>query len=93
MIQSFGDKDTEDIFDNVHVRKYAPELQNTARRKLRMLDIAGRIENLRVPPNNRLEKLHGDLKGLWSIRVNQQYRIIFRWKDADAYDVRLIDYH
>jgi proteic killer suppression protein len=93
MIQSFGDKDTESIFDNVHVRRYAMELQTAARRKLRMIDVAGRLDNLRVPPNNRLEKLRGDLEGFWSIRVNRQYRIVFRWQDADAYDVRLTDYH
>lgn len=93
MIRSFGDKDTESIYDNARVRKYSTELQAAARRKLRMIDVAGRLENLRVPPNNRLEKLRGDLEGFWSIRVNRQYRIVFRWQDADAFDVRLTDYH
>ena len=93
MIRSFGDKDTESIYDNDRVRKYSTELQAATRRKLRMIDIAGRLDNLRVPPNNRLEKLRGDLEGFWSIRVNRQYRIVFRWQDADAFDVRLTDYH
>lgn len=93
MIQSFGDKDTENIFDGLHVRTYAPELQAIARRKLHMIDIAGKLDNLRIPPNNRLEKLRGDLNGFWSIRVNRQYRIIFHWNETDAYDVRLMDYH
>ena len=93
MIQTFGDRDTENIFDGIHVRKYGSELQEVARRKLHIIDVAGRINILRVPPNNRLEKLRGDLEGFWSIRVNRQYRIIFQWKDADADDVRLIDYH
>ena len=93
MIRSFGDRDTEHIYDNIRVRKHSAELQASTRRKLRMIDIAGRLENLRVPPNNRLEKLRGDLAGFWSIRVNRQYRIVFRWQDADAFDVRLTDYH
>lgn len=93
MIKSFGDERTERIFSGVVVRKLDAGLQKQALRRLRYIDAATAIEDLRIPPANRLEKLQGDLKDFYSIRVNDQFRLIFRWDAGNAYDVEFIDYH
>jgi len=93
MIKSFGDKDTEKFFKGGHVRRIGPELQANAMRKLDFVNLAANIDQLRIPPNNKLEKLKGDLAGFWSIRINKQFRVIFRWEEANAYDVQIVDYH
>lgn len=92
VIVSFRDADTEALAAAHHVRRFH-SIQKVARRKLRQLQIAGRLEDLRVPPGNRLEALKGDRAGQYSIRVNDQYRICFRWTAAGAADVEIVDYH
>lgn len=93
MIKSFVDRETRKIWEGERSRKLPTEIQNTARRKLRMLNNARDIGDLRVPPANRLEKLTGNLEDYHSIRINRQWRIIFRWIGNDAYDVEIVDYH
>ncbi|MEE8336752.1 MAG: type II toxin-antitoxin system RelE/ParE family toxin [Dehalococcoidia bacterium] len=96
MIESFGDRATRALYHGdrgAHRRRLPPNIQRTALRKLDMLDAAHALGDLRAPPGNRLEALRGDLKGLHSIRVNEQWRIVFRWSDGDAHDVRIVDYH
>lgn len=93
MIRSFASKATSEIWDGKRTRELPPDIQDRTRRKLRMLNNAGVLQDLRVPPSNRLEKLSGDRSGQFSIRVNQQWRICFRWVDGDAYDVEVVDYH
>ena len=93
MIKSFRDQDTERLFQRQRVRKFGPAVQRIALRKLLILDAAEQIGDLRIPPGNRLEKLRGDRKGQYSIRVNDQWRICFRWHAGDAYDVEIVDYH
>lgn len=93
MIESFADRRTAAIFGGIEVRDLPRQLQVTARRKLKIIDAAPSIDALRVPPGNRLETLKGDRKGQWSIRINDQWRICFRWKDATALDVEIVDYH
>ena len=93
MIQSFADRDTERLFHREPVRRFPAELQRTMLRKLVLVDAAEQLDDLRVPPGNRLEKLRGDRAGQHSIRVNDQWRICFRWKDGNAYDVAVVDYH
>lgn len=93
MIRSFRDRDTERLFHRAPVRKWAVALQRIGLRKLLMLDAAGRLDDLRVPPANRLEKLAGRRAGQYSIRVNAQWRVCFRWAEGDAYDVEIVDYH
>ena len=93
MIRSFLDRDTERLFARDPVRRWAPDLQRAALRKLRMLDAAEVIEDLRVPPGNRLERLTGDRAGEHSIRVNDQWRVCFRWRSGDAFDAEIVDYH
>lgn len=96
MIRSFGDKLTEDAYHGrrtKRVLKLDARLLRMAVRKLDMMEAAARLDDLRVPPGNRLETLRGDLDGLHSIRVNDQWRIVFRWSDGGADDVRLVDYH
>ena len=93
VIQSFADKATAAVFAGMEVRRLPRPIQDTARRKLKLIDAASSLDTLRVPPGNRLEALHGDRKGQWSIRVNQQWRICFRWSDGDAHDVEIVDYH
>jgi proteic killer suppression protein len=93
MIESFADKRTAAIFEGHEVRGLPREIQGTARRKLRVIDAALSIESLRVPPDNRLETLKGSRKGQWSIRINDQWRICFRWRDGNAFDVEIADYH
>lgn len=93
MIKGFGDRQTEKIWNGIRSKKLPTEIQNVARRKLRMLNNAQEINDLRIPPANRLEKLKGDLKDFYSIRINNQWRIIFQWNNNDAYDVEIVDYH
>jgi proteic killer suppression protein len=93
MIASFGSKDTEKIWAGESVRKYPFHLQEVARRKLRMLNNALNIMDLTIPPANRLEKLSGNLKEYYSIRINDQWRIIFKWSAGHAHEVEIVDYH
>jgi proteic killer suppression protein len=93
VIRSFGDKDTERLFRRQPVRKLPPDMQRVALRKLRQLDAATSLDDLRAPPGNRLEKLTGDRAGQHSIRINGQWRICFRWRDGDAYEVEIMDHH
>jgi len=96
MIVSFGDDATADLFHGRmthHVRRFPPVIIRTALRKLDMLNAADRINDLREPPGNRLEALKSNFEGYLSIRVNDQWRIIFQWKDNNAYRVSVIDYH
>ena len=93
MIRSFKDKEAERIFNEQRSRKLPSEIQRTALRKLVQLDNAVTVNDLRVPPGNRLEALKGDRKGQHSIRINDQWRICFIWTDGDAFDVEITDYH
>jgi proteic killer suppression protein len=93
MIRSFGDKETEKIWEGVVSKKLPFDIQNVARRKLRMINSSQDINDLRIPPANRLEKLKGNLSTFHSIRINNQWRIIFEWKNDDAYEVKIVDYH
>jgi proteic killer suppression protein len=93
VIRSFADKLTAAVFDGHRVRAFPPHAQDVARRKLKAIDAAKVIDDLRVPPGNRLEKLPGDRKGQWSIRINDQWRTCFRWESGGAYDVEITDYH
>jgi proteic killer suppression protein len=93
VIQSFGDADTERLFRRDRVRRFPAELQRTMLRKLVLVDAAEQLDDLRVPPGNRLEKLRGDRVGQHSIRINDQWRVCFRWKDGNAYEVAIVDYH
>lgn len=93
MIRSFASVATETVWNGYPSRELPPELQNVARRKLRMLNNSDQLQELRVPPNNRLEKLRGDRRGQFSIRINDQWRICFRWSNGDDYDVEITDYH
>ncbi|PZF58109.1 type II toxin-antitoxin system RelE/ParE family toxin [Curtobacterium sp. MCBD17_013] len=93
MIQSFGDELTRKVWLRQHVRRLGPDLQRSAQKKLRLLHAAETINDLRIPPGNRLEKLSGDREGQYSIRVNDQYRICFVWTAAGPSDVHIADYH
>ncbi len=93
MIISFGSKETKKIWDGERVKGLATDLQEAARRKLRMLNNSQNIIDLQVPPSNKLEKLKGNLKAFHSIRINSQWRIIFKWDKGNASDVEIIDYH
>lgn len=93
MIISFGNSNTEQIWLGDRVKKLPIEIQNIGRRKLRMLNNAVDIADLRIPPANRLEKLAGKLKDFYSIRINEQWRIIFKWNAGNASEVEIIDYH
>jgi len=92
VIISFRCSNTEAVANGQRVRRFV-SIESVARRKLRQLQIAGRLEDLRVPPGNRLEALKGDRAGQHSIRVNDQFRVCFRWTDAGAEDVEIVDYH
>ena len=92
MIRSFGDRRTEALFLDEFVRQFHG-FARIAKRKLEALNAASRLDDLMVPPSNRLEKLKGDLKDFHSIRVNDQWRVVFRWADGDAFDVEIADYH
>ena len=93
MIISFGDKDTGKIWGGERVKNMAIDFQEIARRKLRMLNNSQNLTDLQVPPSNRLEKLKGNLKDFYSIRINSQWRIIFKWEGGNASEVEIIDYH
>lgn len=93
MIIDFGNKETEKIWNGVQSRKLPSDIQNVARRKLRMINNAQNINDLRIPPANRLEKLSGNLSEFYSIRINNQWRIIFKWENDNASEVEIIDYH
>ncbi len=93
MIVSFDDKETEKIWNGFVSRKLPREIQETARRKLRMINNSVDISDLRIPPANRLEKLKGDLKKFYSIRINNQWRITFKWENGNAFEVKIVDYH
>lgn len=92
MIVSFKDTDTAKLASGTRVKRFAA-IETIARRKLRQLEIAGRLDDLRVPPGNRLEALRGDRAGQHSIRVNDQYRVCFRWTVAGPEHVEIVDYH
>ena len=93
MIVSFGSKDTEKIWNGILIKKPSREIQEIGRRKLRMLNNSIDINDLRIPPSNRLEKLSGNLKDFYSIRINNQWRIIFIWGNGNANEVEIVDYH
>jgi proteic killer suppression protein len=94
VIKSFADKDTKEFWDTGKSQGMPPaNLRNVAKRKLAALHSALSPEDLRIPPGNRLEELHGDRKGQHSIRINDQFRVCFVWRDGDAYDVEITDYH
>jgi len=92
MIKTFADKDAEALFNGLRVRRFV-NIQAVARRKLEYLEAAAALGDLRVPPGNRLEALKGDRVGQHSIRINDQFRVCFRWKGGDAFDVEITDYH
>ena len=93
MIRGFRDRETESVWKGDVSRRLPQDIQSVARRKLRMLNNARTLNDLRVPPANWLEALHGKRKGQHSIRINDQWRICFVWKDGDAHDVEIVDYH
>jgi proteic killer suppression protein len=93
MILSFGSKDTERIWNGERIKRIPLEIQQVGRRKLRMLNNSQNIGDLRIPPSNRLEKLSGNLKDFYSIRINDQWRIIFKWESNHASEVEIMDYH
>jgi toxin HigB-1 len=93
MVLSFGTKETEKIWDGIRVKALPVEIQEVARRKLRMLNSSQHVVDLRIPPANRLEKLAGDWKGFYSIRINDQWRIVFKWDNGNASAVEIVDYH
>lgn len=93
MIKSFKDSETEKIFHRQRSRKLPGDIQQVALRKLRMLSNAANINDLRIPPANRLEKLSGSREGQYSIRINDQWRICFEWRENNPYEVEIVDYH
>ena len=93
MIRSFADPDTEKVWNRIPVRRWSAAMQGAAYRKLLIIDAAETIQDLNIPPGNRLEKLAGDRRGQHSIRINDQWRICFRWVGSDAHDVEIVDYH
>jgi proteic killer suppression protein len=93
VIRSFRDRETEKVFERERSRRLPSNVQRRAHRKLLLLDASEALDDLRVPPGNRLERLTGDRAGQYSIRVNNQWRICFRWERGDAYDVEVADYH
>lgn len=92
VIRSFGDRRTQALFDDRVVREFHG-IARVAKRKLELVNAAAQLDDLRIPPANRLEKLRGDLEGFYSIRINDQWRVVFRWINGDAYDARIVDYH
>ncbi len=96
MIASFAAGATADLFhgiDSARIRRWSPDVQKAALRKLDMVNAAMVLDDLKVPPGNRLEPLKGNLKGYHSIRINDQWRVVFKWKDGAAHEVRITDYH
>lgn len=93
MIKTFKSKETEKVWEGRSSKRFPIEIQQIARRKLRMINNSMDVNDLRIPPSNRLEKLSGKLNSYHSIRVNDKWRIMFRWKQGHAFDVQIIDYH
>jgi proteic killer suppression protein len=93
MIISFGSKDTEKIWNGERIKRIPLEIQHVGRRKLRMLNNSQNIGDLKIPPSNRLEKLSGKFKDFYSIRINDQWRIVFKWENNHAKEVEIVDYH
>ena len=93
MIKSFKNKETEKIYKRIVTRKFSLDIQQIVLRKLRMINNAKNIKDISIPPANRLIKLTGDRKGLYSIRINDQWRICFSWRNGDEYEVEMTDYH
>jgi proteic killer suppression protein len=93
MIISFGDDETEKVWSGERSRRLPSDIQAVALRKLRLINAARKVDDLRVPPGNRLEQLKGDRTGQWSIRINDQWRITFRWTEGGAEHVAIVDYH
>lgn len=93
MIQSWANSETEQIWNGYFVRNWPHDIQRIAKRKLVLIHAAKVIDDLRIPPGNRLEKLSGDRKNFWSIRINDQWRICFKWDNGNAFDVEIVDYH
>lgn len=93
MIRTFASKETEKLFNRQGSRKLPQTIQQVARRKLEILDAAENLQDLQIPPANRLEKLTGDRKGQYNIPINEQWRICFEWRNGDAYNVEIVDYH
>ena len=93
VIEDFSCKETEKIWNGGRSKRLPGEIQERAFLRLRQLHAAEILEDLRIPPSNRLESLSGDLKGFWSMRINQQWRLVFRWNDGKASDVKITDYH
>jgi toxin HigB-1 len=93
MIKSFRCKETQKLFLRQASSRFSPDLYRKALRKLLLLDAAEKLDDVRVPPGNRLEKLSGDRQGQYSIRINDQWRICFRWSEGDAYEAEIVDYH
>ncbi len=93
MIKTFADKETAKKYDGCFIKKYPCDIQQTARRKLRMLNNSHSLPDLQIPPSNKLENLTGERKNQYSIRINDQRRICFEWKNNDAHDVEIIDHH
>lgn len=93
MIISFGSKDTEKIWQGERVKKISIKIQQVGRRKLRMINNSQDLTDLRIPPSNRLERLKGKGKDFHSIRINKQWRVVFKWKNNHAHDVEIMDYH
>ena len=93
MILSFGNSDTEKVWNGVRTKGIPGEIQDLGRRKLRMLNNSTNLTDLRIPPGNRLEKLSKNLKEFYSIRINDQWRIIFKWQSGNAFEVEILDYH
>ena len=93
MIRSFRDRETEKVWSGARARRLPPDIHSVALRKLRLLDAAEKVEDLRLPPGNRLEALSGDRRGQHSIRINHQWRICFRWNEGHCEDVEICDYH
>ena len=93
MIRNFADREAEKIWAGIASRRLPVAMQPVARRKLRMLNSAASLDDLRIPPANRLEALKGDLRGRYSIRINDHWRVCLRWSEGDAHDVQIVDYH
>lgn len=93
MIKSFRGKETENIWNQAFVKKIPHDVQRIGLRKLFILNHALTLDDLKVPPGNRLERLVGDRKGSYSIRINDQWRVCFKWSNGDAYDIEIVDYH
>jgi proteic killer suppression protein len=93
MIISFGSKETEKIWNGDRIKNLPLDIQQIGRRKLRMLNNSQNIADLRIPPSNRLEKLSGKLNNHYSIRINDQWRIVFKWEEGNAFEVTIMDYH